>query len=122
MSTCSRSGTRESSSWQGHRDWAEITDYPDYEELIGFDDNPSDTDIQPSGTRVAEVTTETQTLLKDVCLTRARNNDQLKTRNAYTLPKVEAIILDVVAPLSSIVEANTIQKVRRWTTSKLSML
>ena len=54
---------------------ADIPDYPNYEEIINFD-NPL-TETQPSGTRVVEVITETKTFLKDMHLTRARNNDQL---------------------------------------------
>ena len=130
----SRSGTRDPSR-RGHRDWADIPAHPDYDEIIDFDD-PLDREVQPSGTIVAEVTAETEALLKNNCLSRAKNNDRLKVRNSYTLPKVEAtktpkldgfmrseistqakafdsqlariqsFVLDAIAPLTSIVEAN----------------
>ena len=89
-----------------------------------------------SATRVAEVTTDTQALLSAKFAARAKKSDRLNTRNAYTLPKVpetrtssldgfmksevspqikttdnqlhrlQAFVLDAVAPLTCIVETN----------------
>ena len=75
-----KDSTRTDHSRNKCRDWADISDYPDREELLEFGDL-SDMEIQPSNTRVAEVTAATQTLLDDKCLTKAENNDRLKTRN-----------------------------------------
>ena len=134
-SSHSRSRTDRNHPRQQHRNWEDIPDYPDYDETVDFD-YPSDLDTPTPGTRIAEVTSETHTLLKDKCSMRAKNDKRLKSRNTYSLPKVEAtktpkldgfmrpeissqaktfdcqiqrlqsFVLDAVAPLTSIVEAN----------------
>lgn len=100
-------------------------------------DYPSDLETPTPGTRIAEVTGETHALLEDKCSARLKKDKRLKSRNAYCLPRVEAtktpkldgfmkaeispqakafdgqiqrlqsFVLDAVAPLTSIVEANS---------------
>ena len=51
---------------------------------------PSSLDTPAPGTRVADITGETYLLLKSNCSSRANNEKCLKSRNAYSLPRVEA--------------------------------
>jgi len=79
-----------SNSRQGHRDWEDIPNYPDYDESVEFETSDLETtSARPTrATRLADVTDDTQAFLSSKFATRSHNNDRLDTRIAYTLPKV----------------------------------
>ena len=98
---CSRGGTRFSRSRSQSRtpspvsksgDWEDLSDNPNYKELVVFDD--ADKGIRGAKTapptRLVEVSEETAAYLKQKCSKRLDGLDRLTTRNAYALPKVPA--------------------------------
>ena len=71
------------------RDWADLSDDPDYEQQLVFNELESETRASKTAppTRLVEVSEETAAFL---CSKRPETTDRLKTRNAYALPKVSA--------------------------------
>ena len=132
----SRSRSRTPSPVSKSRDRADRSDDPDYDEPVVFLDTETRGAKTAPPTRLVEVTDETAAFLKQACSKRLESSDRLSTRNAYALPKVPATktavldayikpevsqngkatdkelgviqtaILDSMAPLTAIVEAD----------------
>ena len=75
-------------SWHfAHRDWEDIPEYPDYDEIITFEDQGFEG--RPTS-KVVEVSKETELLVKGACTKRLSNNTRLQIRNTFPLPQVAA--------------------------------
>jgi len=90
--SCSRSITRCSiskhSRWR-KRNWEDIPDYPDYDEILEFNTSDIETQAAIPATRVMEVTADTQALLTEKFAARSEKGNRLKVRNAYTLARCQ---------------------------------